>query len=83
MKIIKYYILQGHDENNNDILLAKVMDYSENNIAIVEVEAYNGEYTIEDNGIETVSEPTQLDRIESQIAYLAMMTGNSDILEAE
>ena len=58
MKIIKYYILQGHDENNNDILLAKVMDYSENNIAIVEVEAYNGEYTIEDNGIETVSEPT-------------------------
>ena len=57
------------------------MDYSENNIAIVEVEAYNGEYTIEDNGIETVSEPTQLDRIESQIAYLAMMTGNSDILE--
>lgn len=81
MKIIKYYILQGHDENNNDILLAKVMDYSENNIAIVEAEAYNGEYTIEDNGIETVSEPTQLDRIESQIAYLAMMTGNSDILE--
>lgn len=27
--------------------------------------------------------PTQLDRIESQIAYLAMMTGNTDILEAE
>ena len=32
-------------------------------------------------GLEEISEPTQLDRIESQVAYLAMMTGNEDILE--
>lgn len=28
------------------------------------------------------NQPTQLDRIEAQVAYIAMMTGNSDILEA-
>lgn len=27
------------------------------------------------------NKPTQLDRIEAQVAYLAMMTGNTDILE--
>lgn len=27
------------------------------------------------------NQPTQLDRIEAQVAYIAMMTGNSDILE--
>lgn len=30
---------------------------------------------------EIIEEPSQLDRIESQVAYLAMMTGNEDILE--
>jgi hypothetical protein len=28
------------------------------------------------------NQPTRLDRIEAQVAYIAMMTGNSDILEA-
>lgn len=27
------------------------------------------------------NQPTQLDRIEAQVAYIAMMTGNTDILE--
>lgn len=35
----------------------------------------------EDLIIAKIAEPSQLDRIESQVAYLAMMTGNSDILE--
>lgn len=30
---------------------------------------------------EESSAPSQLDRVEAQIAYLAMMTGNEDILE--
>lgn len=50
------------------------------NIEIAKKEAYNYEYTIEDDGIEEVVTPTQLDRVESQITYLAMMTGYSEIL---
>lgn len=57
------------------------MGWNEANEEIAKKEAYNGEYTIEDDGIEEITTPTQLDRIESQVAYLAMMTGNSDILE--
>ena len=30
---------------------------------------------------EMENQPTRLDRIEAQVAYIAMMTGNSDILE--
>lgn len=42
----------------------------------------NGEFVYDPVPVKEVEElPTQLDRIESQIAYLAMMTGNSDILE--
>ena len=42
----------------------------------------NGEFIYDPVPVEEVEElPTQLDRIESQIAYLAMMTGNTDILE--
>lgn len=32
------------------ILLPKELPYTEENIAIAEAEAYNGEYTIEDDG---------------------------------
>lgn len=45
------------------------------NIPVVEKEAYNGEFTIEDDGQpEPLVEPTQLDRVEAQVAYTAMMT---------
>ena len=38
-------------------------------------EAYNGEYTIEDDGEpDPTQEPTQLDRVEAQATYTAMMT---------
>lgn len=63
MKIIKYYILQGKDENGNDIPLRKMMDYSDSNLISVKAEAYNGEYTIEDDGVEEVTQPTQEERI--------------------
>lgn len=42
----------------------------------------NSEFIYDPESVEEIKElPTQLDRIESQVAYLAMMTGNSDILE--
>lgn len=50
------------------------MDWNEANEEIAKKEAYNGEYTIEDDGVEIVQEPTQLDRIESQVTYTAIMT---------
>ena len=51
------------------------MPWNEANEEIAKREAYNGEYTIEDDGQpEPIAEPTQLDHIEAQVAYTAMMT---------
>ena len=46
----------------------------EANLPIVQREAYNGEYTIEDDGLEIVAEPSQLDRLEAQVTYTAIVT---------
>ena len=47
----------------------------EQNVAFVSSIAHNGEYTIEDDGQpEPEPEPTQLDRVEAQATYTAMMT---------
>lgn len=54
--------------------LAVQMPWSEDNLAIAEKEADGGDYSVEDDGIEEVSEPSQLDIIEAQVAYTAMMT---------
>lgn len=57
MKIIKYNLCttvnMGTDEEPNiqEILSAVTMDWSEANEEIAKKEAYNGEYTIEDDGI--------------------------------
>ena len=48
---------------DKDIQIAEALKYS-----------YNGEYTIEDDGRQE-PEPSQLDRIEAQAAYTALMTG--------
>ena len=58
-----------------DNLQHKTMSYSEGNLAVALSEAYNGEYTIEDDGQpDPAEEPTQLDIIEAQVTYTAMMT---------
>lgn len=75
MQVIKYNLLQGNDENGTEILLGVSIGYSESNLAIAQREAHNGEYTIEDDGQpEVTEEPTQLDRVEAQVTYTAMMT---------
>lgn len=57
------------------------MTYSKANEEIAKKEAYNGEYTIEDDGEpDPTAEPSQLDIIEAQVAYTAMMTDT--LLEA-
>lgn len=78
----------GTEENSkcidtflNKTLICHTDEEYEENLLIAQQEAYLGEYTVEDDDIEKYREPTQLDRIEAQIAYLAMMGGHSEILE--
>ena len=52
-----------------------ILPYSEANEELAKKEAYNGEYEIfEDEKTESVPKPTQLDRIEAQVTYTAMIT---------
>lgn len=79
MKIIKYQLCteinRGTEERPNieQVFSGVSLGWSEANEEIAKAEAYNGEYTIEDDG-EPEPAPTQLDRIEAQTVYTAMMT---------
>ena len=80
MKIISYKFLSceiNHGTNEEPIieqvLLDKTIDWSEANEVIAKAEAYNGEYTVEDDGL--VEQPTWQDRIEAQVTYNSMMLG--------
>lgn len=66
MKIIKYLY------NGNP----KEMGWNETNEEIAKKEAYNGEYTIEDDGQPDPSEtPTELETLDARLTYVEMMTG--------
>ena len=78
--IIKYNFLRcrvnhGTEEAPQwkDILLPVEMTWNEANEEIAKKEAYNGAYTIEEVA-DPASEPSQLDIIEAQVTYTAMMT---------
>ena len=79
MKIIKYQLCtkinRGTEEQPNigQVLARVSLGWSEANEQIAKAEAYNGEYKIIDDG-EPEPAPTQLDRIEAQTTYTAMMT---------
>lgn len=82
MKIIKYKFLsceinRGTKEKPDmeQIFLEKAMSWNEANEEIAKREAYNGEYIIEDDGQSDPTEtPSQLDVIEAQVTYTALMT---------
>ena len=81
MKILKYnlctIINNGTEEEPiyQELLFPVMMGWNEANEEIAKKEAYNGEYTIEDDGQPDPTEtPSQLDMIEAQITYTAMMT---------
>ena len=71
MKIIKYQVLSGEVNHEAEeqpqiqqVFLEKSMSWSEANLEIAKKEAYNGEYTVEDDGQpEPVVKPTQEQRI--------------------
>lgn len=79
MKVIKYQLCteinRGTEEQPNiEQVFSEVSnEWNETNEEIAKSEAYNGEYTIEDDG-KPEPAPTQLDRIEAQTTYTAMMT---------
>ena len=79
MKIIKYQICTEVNHGTEDepkieqVVYAATMRWSEANEQIAKAEAYNGEYTVEDDGAPEPA-PTQFDRIEAQTTYTAMMT---------
>ena len=79
MKVIKYQLCteinHGTEEQPNiEQVFSKVsLGWSEANEEIAKSEAYNGEYTVEDDG-KPEPAPTQLDRLEAQTTYTAMMT---------
>ena len=74
MKWIRYKFLSAEVNPGEQSFIDKSMTWSEANEEIAKSEAYNGEYTIEDDGVEEIIAPTQLDIIEAQVAYTAMMT---------
>ena len=86
MKILKYQLCTEVNHGTEDepnieqVFSAVTLGWSKPNEAIAKAEAYNGEYTIEDDG-EPEPAPTQVDRIEAQVAYTAMMT--ETLLESE
>ena len=79
MKVLKYRLMTEVNHGTEaepkieQVFSAVTLGWSEANEKIAKAEAYNGEYTIEDDG-KPEPAPTQFDRIESQVAYTAMMT---------
>ena len=86
MKVLKYQLCTEVNHGTEDepkieqVFSAVTLGWSEANEKIAKAEAYNGEYTIEDDG-EPEPAPTQIDLIEAQVAYTAMMT--ETLLESE
>ena len=77
-------------DTDGRILSATYEEYAADNAVLVDVLPdgdisdylyINGEYVHSPlHKIEVAEQPTQLDRIESQLAYLAMITDNAEIL---
>lgn len=81
MKILKYNLCtrvnHGTEEEPKivEILSPVTMGWNEVNEEIAKKEAYNGEYEIYDDGQSELNlAPSQLDIIEAQVTYTAMMT---------
>ena len=76
MKWINYKLLVGKTDDGTELFQDMGLEYSGENETYIKGIAYNGEYTIEDDGQpDPVNAPSQLDVIEAQVTYTAMMTG--------
>ena len=81
MKVIRYDVLGHLGVYNEDTQIVENVEcitnvtkpYSEANEETAKQEAHNGEYTIEDDGIEETHEPTDAERIAELEEALAML----------
>ena len=67
------YNAETNTEENIECFVEVVRPYSEANKELAKVEAYNGEYTIEDDGQEEPTERTQEERIAELEEALEML----------
>lgn len=83
MKTLKYkvngYMHTFDPETEEEVLTPSLAEVVIENPTSADIEkakeiAYQGEYFIEDDGVEEVTAPSQLDQIEAQVTYTAMMT---------
>ena len=81
MKVIKYQmqqtvVIDGVEQPlSEEYMSSVIIPYSTENEERAKAESYKGEYTIFDNGMpDPVNIPSQLDIIEAQVTYTAMMT---------
>ena len=76
MKYIRFTVLgyakHGDPESSQECPATVELPYSEENLLIAKERAYNGVYTVEDDGQAAVVTPA--DRLEAQVTYTAMMT---------
>ena len=84
MKVLKYRLMtevnHGTEKNPNIVQTFDAVeihspdDVFEANLAIAQAEAYNGEYTIEDDG-EPEPEPTEQEQLRADVDFLLAMGG--------
>ena len=80
MKVIKYQLMtevnHGTEEHPDiqQIFSEVTMGWSESNEEIAKREAYNGEYTIEDDG-QPEPEPTEQEQLRADVDFLLAMGG--------
>ena len=71
--ITKAYNPETHENESRECFVSVVVPWTEDNEEIARKTAHNGVYSVEDNGKMNTA-PSQLDIIEAQVAYTAMMT---------
>ena len=80
MKLLKYRLMtevnHGTEEQPDiqQIFSDVTMGWNESNEEIAKAEAYNGEYTIEDDG-EPEPEPTEQEQLRADVDFLLAMGG--------
>ena len=79
MKFLRYELCTIDESTGDEIHSPVFMQWSEMNEEIAKMEAHNGEYTIEDNGIEEVYEPSAEERLAAlELAMLEMLGVGTD-----
>ena len=75
MKFLRYDLCTIDESTGDEIHSPVFMQWSEKNEEIAKQEAHNGEYTIVDDGVEEVYEPTAEDRLAALESAMLEMLG--------